>query len=148
MDYAPRNDVVTVLGKTGNWYRVNYNLQTGYMHQDYLKYTTREDAELGYGWINGNGVNVRSGPGTSYSKIAVANLNDKPYIIGINDTWFKVIFGTKIGYIRSDFIDYSVLPGSDGVTPQEWCLQDFANIADFDSIYSEHLKNWQRISGL
>ena len=47
--------------------------------------------------------------------------------------------------IRSDFIDYSVLPGSDGVTPQEWCCQDLANIGDFDSIYSEHLKNWQRI---
>ena len=46
LDFASRNEVVTVLGKTGSWYKVNYNLQTGYMHQDYLRYTTREDAEL------------------------------------------------------------------------------------------------------
>lgn len=110
LDYASRNEVVVILGKSGSWYKVNYDLQVGYMHSDYLKVLSREDAELGYGRINGNGVNVRSGPGTSYSKIAVANLNDKPYIIGINNTWFKVIFGTKIGYIRSDFIDLTEVP--------------------------------------
>ena len=110
LDYASRNEVVVILGKSGSWYKVNYDLQIGYMHSDYLKVLPREDAELGYGRINGNGVNVRSGPATSYSKIAVANFGDKPYIIGINDSWFKVIFGTKIGYIRSDFIDLTEVP--------------------------------------
>ena len=110
LDYASRNEVVVILGKTGSWYKVNYDLQVGYMHSDYLKVLTRENAELGYGRINGNGVNVRSGPGTSYSKIAVANLGDSPYIIGINNSWFKVIFGTKIGYIRSDYIDLTEVP--------------------------------------
>lgn len=110
LDYASRNEVVVILGKSGSWYKVNYDLQVGYMHSDYLKVLTREDAELGYGRLNGNGVNVRSGPGTSYTKIAVANLGDKPYIIGINNSWFKVIFGTKIGYIRSDFVDLTEVP--------------------------------------
>ena len=110
LDYASRNEVVVILGKTGSWYKVNYDLQVGYMHSDYLKVLTRENAELGYGNVNGNGVNVRSGPGTSYSKIAVANLGDKPYIIGINETWFKVIIGSQIGYIRSDFVDLTEIP--------------------------------------
>lgn len=110
LDYASRNEVVVILGKSGSWYKVNYDLQVGYMHSDYLKVLSRENAELGYGRINGNGVNVRSGPGTSYSKIAVANLGDDPYIIGINNSWFKVIFGTQIGYIRSDFIDLTEVP--------------------------------------
>lgn len=110
LDYASQNEVVVILGRTGSWYKVNYDLQIGYMHSDYLKVLPREDAELGYGRVNGNGVNVRSGPSTSYSKIAVANLGDKPYIIGINDSWFKVIFGTKIGYIRSDFVDLTEVP--------------------------------------
>ena len=110
LDYASRNEVVVILGKTGSWYKVNYDLQVGYMHSDYLKVLTRENAELGYGNVNGNGVNVRSGPGTSYSKIAVANLGDKPYIIGINETWFNVIIGSQIGYIRSDFVDLTEIP--------------------------------------
>lgn len=110
LDYASRNEVVVILGKTGSWYKVIYDLQVGYMHSDYLKVLTRENAELGYGNVNGNGVNVRSGPGTSYSKIAVANLGDRPYIIGINETWFKVIIGSQIGYIRSDFVDLTEIP--------------------------------------
>jgi len=38
--YAPRNDCVAVISKSGEWYKVNYNLQVGYMHQDYLKVKT------------------------------------------------------------------------------------------------------------
>ena len=36
LTYAPRNDCVVVVEKTGDWYKVNYNLQTGYMHASYL----------------------------------------------------------------------------------------------------------------
>ena len=53
--------------KEGKWYKVSYNLQEGYMHSDYVSVLTRENAELGYGRINGSSVNVRSGPGTSYA---------------------------------------------------------------------------------
>ena len=110
LDYAPGNDVAVVLGKSGSWYKVNYNLQIGYMHQDYLKYTTREDGELGYGKINGNNVKIRSGPGTSYPILTAAYIGDKAYIIGINNQWFKVIFGEHIGYIRSDYVDLTEIP--------------------------------------
>ncbi len=110
LDFASRNEVVTVLGKTGSWYKVNYNLQTGYMHQDYLRYTTREDAELGYGSVNGNNVKVRSGPSTTHSIMTAAYKADKAYIIGINSQWFKVIFDEYIGYIRSDYVDLTEIP--------------------------------------
>ena len=110
LDYATRNEVVVVLGKTGSWYKVNYNLQTGYMHQDYLKYTTREDAELGYGSVNGNNVKIRSGPSTGNTTLTAAYKGDKVYIIGINNQWFKVIYGQHIGYIRSDYVDLTEIP--------------------------------------
>lgn len=110
LDYAPGNDVAVVLGKSGSWYKVNYNLQIGYMHQDYLEYTTKENGELGYGVINGNGINVRSGPSTAYPILTSAYNGDKAYIIGINNQWFKVIFGEHIGYIRSDFVDLTEIP--------------------------------------
>ena len=47
--------------------------------------------------------------------------------------------------IRSDFIDYATCPGSNGVTPGERCLLDFANAASYDKLYSEHLRDWQKI---
>lgn len=110
LDYAPKNDVAVILGKSGQWYKVNYNLQTGYMHSNYLRFTTRENVELGYGSITGSRVNIRSGPSTAYAVVAQANYGEKPYIIGINDQWFKVIYGNTIGYIRSDYVNLTEIP--------------------------------------
>ncbi|MBQ7817508.1 MAG: C40 family peptidase [Oscillospiraceae bacterium] len=110
LDYAYDNEVVVLLGKSGDWYKVNYNLQTGYMHSKYLDAATKENAELGYGRITGNKVNIRSGPGTSYKSLDSAAINDKAYIIGINNKWFKVIYGDVIGYIRSDYLTLTEIP--------------------------------------
>lgn len=108
--YASRGEYVTITGKTGSWYLVNYNLKTGYMHEDHLSTYTRKNVELGYGKVNGNIVNVRSGPGTSYSALARANSGEQAYIIGFNNQWYKVIYNAHIGYIRSDYLDLTEIP--------------------------------------
>ena len=110
LDTAVRGECVLVIAKEGDWYRVNYNLQEGYMHSDYLTVNTKENAELGYGRITGGGVNLRTGPGTSYSVAAVSGNGDRCYIIGINDGWYKVLFQDKTCYIRSDFVELTEIP--------------------------------------
>lgn len=110
IDTASRGECVVVISKSGEWYKVNYNLQEGYMHESYLTVSTKENAELGYGKISGSGVNLRSGPSTSHGVSAVASKGDKCYIIGLNEGWYKVIFSGKICYIRSDFVDLTEIP--------------------------------------
>ena len=110
LDYAYQDEVVVLLGKHGDWYKVSYNLQTGYMHSKYLDATTRENVELGYGMVTGDKVSVRSGPSTSNAKVATAAISDTAYIIGINNQWFKVIYGNSIGYIRSDYVQLIQIP--------------------------------------
>lgn len=110
LDTAENKECVVIISKAGSWYKVNYNLQIGYMYADYLSVLTRENAELGYGQINGTSVNLRSGPSTSHSKVAVGAKGDKVYIIGLNEGWFKVIYGEKICYIRSDYVDLTEIP--------------------------------------
>jgi uncharacterized protein YgiM (DUF1202 family) len=108
--YASQGEYVTITGKTGSWYQVSFNLKTGYMHEDHLSTYTRRNVELGYGSVNGNKVNVRSGPSTSYSSLTRANSGEKAYIIGFNNQWYKVIFDTQVGYIRSDYLDLTEIP--------------------------------------
>ncbi len=110
LDTAPENDCVVVISRNGDWYKVSYNLQEGYMHRDYLDVLSKENAELGYGTVNGSGVNIRSGAGTSYQSVAVATKGSKCYILGINEGWYKVIYNSTIGYIRSDFVDLTEIP--------------------------------------
>ena len=107
---AFQNDCVVILQQTGDWYLVNFNLQTGYMHKDYLTVRAAENAELGYGRIIGSGVNLRSGPSTGNAVAAVTSAGSKCYVIGVNNGWYKVIYGDTIGYIRSDFVELTEIP--------------------------------------
>ena len=74
--YANKNEVVVLLEKTGSWYKVLYNLKEGYMHANYLDVSTIKNVELGYGKVNYTQVNMRSGPGTSYTAIGKSNKGD------------------------------------------------------------------------
>ena len=110
LDVSPKNEVVVVIGRSGDWYHVIYNLTEGYMHKNYVSVQTTQNAELGYGKVNGTNVNMRTGPGTNYSAVTQGNTGDKVYILGISGGWFKVIFGEKICYIRSDYVDLTEIP--------------------------------------
>ena len=110
LDSASKGDVAVVVSKQGKWYKVVYNNQIGYMHRDYLDVETKENVELGYGKINANKVNLRSGAGTSYKVAAQGNKGDLGYIVGINNGWYKIIFGSKICYVRSDYMDLTEIP--------------------------------------
>ena len=107
---AYSGECVVVLGQADGWYHVNYNLCEGYMSADYLTVSTAENAELGYGIVTGSGVNLRSGPSTSHTRVGTASYGDKCYIIGLNQGWYKVLYGSDICYIRSDYLSLSEIP--------------------------------------
>lgn len=110
LDVAPKGEVVVVIGKSGDWYHVIYNLQEGYMHKNYVSVQTSQNVELGYGKINGTEVNLRTGPGTNYRAVTQGNKGDRVYIIGLNSGWYKVIYGQNVCYIRSDYVDLTEIP--------------------------------------
>ena len=110
LDVSPKGEVVVVIGKSGDWYHVIYNLTVGYMHKNFVSVQTTQNAELGYGKVNGTKVNMRTGPGTNYSAVIQGNTGDKVYILGISGGWYKVIFGEKICYVRSDYVDLTEIP--------------------------------------
>ncbi len=107
---AAKDEIVVILGRSGEWYHVLYGLTEGYMHSSYLDVRAVENAELGYGEVNYAAVNMRSGPGTSYSRIAQSKQGQLAYIIGINNGWYKVIWQDQVCYIRSDYLTLTEAP--------------------------------------
>lgn len=107
---ANSSECIVVLGSENGWYKVSYNLQIGYMSADYINVATAENAELGYGVVTGSGVNLRSGPDTSYNRVATASQGEKCYIIGVNNGWYKVLYNNQTCYIRSDFLSLTEVP--------------------------------------
>ena len=117
LDISPKGEVVVVVSQVGDWYKVIYNLKEGYMHRDYVSVLTRENAELGYGKVNGTSVNLRSGPSTSHKVVGMSTKGDRVYIIGLNTGWYKVIWNGSICYIRSDFVDLTEIPYENQASP-------------------------------
>lgn len=116
--YATKDEVVIILEKTGNWYRVLYNLKEGYMHADYLNVAAVENAELGYGKVNDTYVNMRTGPGTGYASIGKSHTGQLAYVIGLNKGWYKVIWNDAMCYIRSDYLDLTEAPYENKANPK------------------------------
>ena len=107
---ASKGEVVVVLEKSGDWCKVLYNLKEGYMHGDCLNIQTAGNAELGYGVISGNDVNLRSSASTSGKRVATGDKGDKAYIVGVENGWYQVIFSGKVCFVRSDFLDLTEAP--------------------------------------
>ena len=108
---ASKGEVVLVLNESDNgWYKVSYNGKEGYMSGAHLDVKTTGHAELGYGTINASKVNLRQGPSASHSIIAVGTKGATAYVVGIENGWFRIIFGSNICYIRSDYLDLTEVP--------------------------------------
>jgi len=70
------------------------------------------------GTVNTDRLNLRSGPGTTYSSVRVLSTNTQVTILGSvtgNDgyTWYQVSSASGNGYIRSDFVNLSVTYSAD-----------------------------------
>ena len=119
---ASRNDAVVIIREVGDFYLVNYNLDIGYMHKDYVTFKEKENVKIGYASFD-SGSNVRSGPSTDSSVLAQAPKGETCFVIGFNCTWYKVSYNGQIGYVRSDLLTLLEMPyenaGSKGNTYKE-----------------------------
>lgn len=112
LDTAVCGERVVIIreSSTKGWYRVNYNLQEGYMIADCLDVSFQDQIELGLGEINDDIVYLRSGPGTEYS-IFKSGFRGKTYpIIGFYNGWYKILYDNKTCYVRSDLMDLIEIP--------------------------------------
>jgi uncharacterized protein YgiM (DUF1202 family) len=98
-----KGSYVTLMSKSGNWWRVEYNDgKYGYCHADYIKTVTGTPATVN---ISSGSLNVRSGAGTSYSKIASLYKGEIVIVLSTTNNWSKILFnGTKTGYVSSQYL--------------------------------------------
>lgn len=51
------------------------------------------------------GLNIRSGPGTSYDKVASATNGARVTVLGEENGWYKIVYsGNKTGYVSKDYV--------------------------------------------
>ncbi len=105
--------IVTVLGKTGNWYHVQLpDGMTGYMDGRYLKPAGGGGGGGGTGGAtatvtspNGLGVRMRTGPSTAYGVIRVLPVGTVVSVLRSGTFWSYIRYGKVNGYMMSQYLN-------------------------------------------
>ena len=106
---------VEYISESGSWAKVKYNGVTGYVHGDYVTKGTTDNSTTGTTkYVSASvGLNVRSGAGTSYSKLGKLEYKEKVTVLSTSNGWSKINYNGKTGYVDSSYLQ-STVPGSNG----------------------------------
>lgn len=98
-----KGSYITLISKSGKWWQVEYdNGKFGYCHSDYI--TPVEGTPMRVS-TNGDILNVRSGPGTSYSRIAKLPHGQIVLLRSADNGWSRILYnGTQLGYVSSRYL--------------------------------------------
>ena len=101
---VPAGRTVTVLGSTGNWYKVRYNGRTGYMKSGYF---TDETSSSSYVTEKTSAnLRLRSTTSTSSSANIITTIpkgaSVKVYK-EVSGGWYYVAYGSRKGYVKSGY---------------------------------------------
>ena len=98
-----KNSYVTLISKSGDWWRVEYqNGKYGYCSAAYIKTLTSTPMQVN---ITSGTLNVRSGAGTTYSRIAGLSKGTVVLKISTSGEWSRIIFsGSKVGWVSSKYL--------------------------------------------
>ena len=97
-----KGSYITLMEKTGLWWRVEYAKgKYGYCHGDYITPVQGTPVSV----TAANSLNVRSGPGTSYSRLATLYNGETVLLLTSSNGWSRVLYhGTKTGYVSSGYL--------------------------------------------
>lgn len=116
----PQNAVIGVITKGTDWSRVKYGDKVGYVMTKFLANTTAtpapttpptpSDTVQCYGKVttaNGKGLNMRTGPGTTYGLLGSIKYGGVVEVYEKGATWSRVKYNGKVGYVMSQYLTFS-----------------------------------------
>ena len=116
---------VSVISESNGWSKINYNGKEAYVSSQYLSSvsgnnnTSKPEVVKEIKEVNTDSLNVRSGPGTSFSKIGSLSKGSKVEVISENNEWSKINYNGKEAYVSSQYLSKIITnkPSNPDVAP-------------------------------
>ena len=96
-----KGEKVEVIAESNGWSKVKHDSRLGYVASQYIdkattNYTIKE--------VNTDGLNVRTGPSTSYATIGKLNKGTRVEVISESAGWSKINYNNKTAYVSSGYL--------------------------------------------
>ena len=96
-----KGEKVELISESNGWSKVKHDSRLGYVASRYIdkatiNYTIKE--------VNTDGLNVRTGPSTSYASIGKLNKGTKVEVISESAGWSKINYNNKTAYVSSGYL--------------------------------------------
>ena len=117
---------VYITGQSNDWWQVNWQGATGYVKAEFFQIGGKVRAD--------GGLNIRSGPGTGYSRVSGIADGATCTVIDCASGWYKVVYGGVTGWSSSDYI--TLVTSTTPVTPSGTVIRQT------DSRFNSNIRNW------
>lgn len=96
-----KGEKVEVISESNGWSKVKHDSRLGYVASQYIdkattNYTIKE--------VNTDGLNIRTGPSTSYATIGKLNKGTRVEVISESAGWSKINYNNKTAYVSSGYL--------------------------------------------
>lgn len=98
----PKGTKVTVNGKYGNWFRIQYGTGNAWV-TTYVSMTNTSEASRTYGTTT-DALNLRPDPSTKKSRLALIPKGTKIPIQGSTNGWYKTTYKNKTGWVCGQWV--------------------------------------------
>ena len=105
--------IVNSLGESGDWYKVQYGNYTGYISAEYAAPVSDNNSDQpdepasdtldGIQVTSSGRLNMRKGPGTSYTSITKLPSGAVAKLVSKEGSWYKVTYNGYTGYVSADY---------------------------------------------
>lgn len=135
----PSGSRLEVLEAVGDsWYRVQAGEQTGYVSSKYVSALPEAAADTApaeqpapqavrFGTVSASTLNVRSGPGTTYDKVATLSSGAPVEIVEELDQWYHIQSDPVTGYVSKEYITVELAQQTPEPSAQEPAAQQPAS---------------------
>ena len=107
-----KGDKVTYLGKSGKWYKVEYNGKTAYVTSQYLKLSaaagSSTDAANGTTLYATTGVRVRKGASTKTAQVGALAKDQAVEKLGKSGDWIQISYKGSKAYVHGKYLTATV----------------------------------------
>ena len=99
----PKGSRITLITRSGDWWKVEYaSGRYGYCHASYI---TAGESTPAIVSTRSGGLNVRTGPGTSYAKVTTLPKNRVVLVLSTQNGWSRILYdGTRTGYVSNTYL--------------------------------------------